>query len=310
MKKLSFVIPCYGSALTIERVVGGIKETIGKIENYDYEIILVNDNSPDHVWDVIKSIVKKEVLVKGVNLTKNFGQHAALMAGYNYCTGDIIISLDDDGQTPVDESLLLVQKIEEGYDVVYGSYSHKQHNKFRNLGTVLNNKMAEFLLEKPKQLSLTSYFAMTSIILKEIIRYDNTYPYVMGLVLRSTKKIASVPVNHRKRESGTSGYTMRKLINLWVNGFTSFSVKPLRISAFVGILFSILGGVYALLIIVKKIYDSTVVMGWSSIACLLLIIGGLILFALGIIGEYIGRIYICINKSPQYVVREVVQHEE
>ena len=308
--KISFVIPCYNSERTIENVVNEIKQTI-KSENKDeYEIVLVNDYSKDNVWEKIKQIAKEDTNIKGVNFAKNFGQHSALMAGYKYTTGDIIVSVDDDGQIPVNEVYSLINKIKEGYDAVYASYPDKKHNFARNIGTKLNNFMCEKLLNKPKNLMITSFFACKKFIINEIIKYDNPYTYVPGLVLRTTNNIASVPVQHRAREIGKSGYTFKKLLSLWVNGFTAFSVVPLRISMFIGIICSFLGFIYLIFIIINKILNPVVPLGWSSTTSVILLLGGMILLVLGMIGEYIGRIYISINKSPQYVEKETINIEK
>ncbi len=301
--KLSIVIPCYGSENTIEGVVDEIEKTIRK-RDVEYEVILVNDCSPDHVWDKIVSLSQKHELVHGISFAKNFGQHSALMAGYRETTGDIVISMDDDGQTPADELFKLVDQIEAGYDVVYATYENKQHNIFRNLGSRLNDKMCNILLGKPKGLMVTSYFAAKRFIVDEICRYNNSYTYVIGLVLRSTKNIGTVPVTHRKREEGSSGYTFGKLINLWLNGFTAFSVKPLRIATMAGIIIAGLGFLGVIYIVINKMINPLVPLGWSSTMTVLCIIGGLILFTLGMIGEYLGRVYISINDAPQYVIRE------
>lgn len=309
MRKISYVIPCYNSENTISKVITEINEVM-KLNNKDmYEVILVNDCSKDNVWNKIKEICKENSNVKAINFAKNFGQHAALIAGYRYATGDIVVSLDDDGQIPVNEVYSLIKKIEEGYDVVYASYKNKKHNFFRNIGTKVNNFMCEKLLKKPKKLMLTSFFVANKFIIDEIIKYDNPYTYIPGLVLRATNNIASVPVNHRERKIGKSGYNFKKLLSLWINGFTAFSVVPLRISMIIGIAISFLGFVYMIYIIINKIINPVVPMGWTSTISILLLLGGIILFVLGMIGEYIGRIYISINNSPQYVIKEIIHKE-
>lgn len=310
MDKISFVIPCYRSENTIGAVIDEIVDVVENKGNYNYEIICVSDASPDNVYDVVKKYQEKNSRIIGVELLKNFGQHAALMAGYSLCTGEIIVSLDDDGQTPVDEVYKLIDKIQEGYDVVYGTYENKQHNVFRNMGTVLNNLMAQWLIDKPKGLMMTSYFAMTKHILKEILNYQQPYPYIMGLVLRTTKRIGSVTVNHRKRQEGKSNYTFKKLLGLWLNGFTSFSVKPLRVASLLGIITAAIGAIYAMWVVINKFLNPATPMGWSSMLVVLLVLGGIILVVLGLIGEYIGRIYICINQSPIYVIRSVSKIDE
>lgn len=308
MNKLSFVIPCYGSETTIEIVVHDLVNTLHQRPEYDYEIILVNDCSPDNVWERIKALVLENPKIIGINLAKNFGQHSALMAGYRRSTGDLIISLDDDGQTPARELFTLVDKIREGWDVVYASYEHKMHNGFRNFGTWMNEKMTESLLGKPKGLRVTSYFIMRRFIADEILRYQNAYPYIEGLIFRATKHIANAPVTHHSRMVGQSGYTFKKLITLWFNGFTAFSVKPLRIATICGTVSAFLGFCYGLYVVIRKLVDPTIEMGWSSIISSIFLMGGLILVMLGLIGEYIGRIYISINNAPQYTIRETFEH--
>ena len=308
MEKISFVIPCYRSAMTIEGVIEEIRNTMQGL-SYAYEVILVNDFPMDTTFDVIRALAEKYDNIVGVNLAKNFGQHAALMAGFGYCTGDVVVCLDDDGQTPADEVGKLLDKIEEGYDVVYAKYEHKQHSLFRNFGSKVNELMARFMIGKPKELYVSSYFAAKSFIVKEMLRYQNPYPYVIGLVLRTTKNITNVTVNHREREIGTSGYTFSKLLGLWLNGFTAFSIKPLRVATAIGAFCAGAGFLYGVYTIIKKFVNPAVPMGWSSTMAALVFIGGMLMLMLGLIGEYVGRIYISINNAPQYVVREVVGRE-
>ena len=310
MKKVSFVIPCYRSALTIGNVVKEIQDTMQSLTQYSYEIILVNDCSPDDTFAVIASLCKENENICGVDLAKNFGQHGALMAGFHQVTGDILVCLDDDGQTPADEVGKLLAEIENGQDVVYASYEHKKHSLFRNFGSWMNEKMAQFLLGKPKELFVSSYFAARRFIVDEMLRYENAYPYVIGLVLRSTKRIVNVPVQHREREIGTSGYTLGKLLGLWFNGFTAFSTKPLRIATFSGSVFALFGFAYGIYTIIKKFVNPAVPLGFSSTMAAIMFIGGMLMIMLGLIGEYIGRMYICMNSAPQFVVRDLIPAKE
>ena len=310
MKKVSFVIPCYRSALTIGNVVKEIKETMKNLTQYTYEIILVNDCSPDETFEVITSLCKENENICGVDLARNFGQHGALMAGFHQVTGDILVCLDDDGQTPADEVGKLLAEIENGQDVVYASYAHKKHSLFRNFGSWMNEKMAQFLLGKPKDLYVSSYFAARRFVVDEMLRYENAYPYVIGLVLRTTKRICNVPVKHREREIGMSGYTLTKLLALWFNGFTAFSTKPLRIATFSGGIFAVLGFAYGIYTIIKKFVNPAVPLGFSSTMAAILFIGGMLMIMLGLIGEYIGRMYICMNSAPQFVVRDMIPAKE
>ena len=300
---VSFVIPCYRSAQTIGKVVAEIAATMGELAR-EYEIILVNDCSPDDTYDVICDIAREDGHVKGLNLAKNFGQHAAIMAGLSYTTGDVLVCLDDDGQTPACEVGQLLAAIEQGSDVVYARYSHKKHSLFRNFGSYINEKMLRFMLGKPKELYVSSYFAARRFVVDEILKYDKNYPYLQGLVLRTTKRITNVDVNHRDREVGESGYTIGKLLTLWMNGFTAFSVTPLRVSTYCGCIFAVIGFLYGIYTIIRHLVVRTAPLGYASLMSALMFIGGMIMLMLGLVGEYIGRMYIGANHAPQYVIRD------
>ena len=305
MTKVSFVIPCYRSEHTVTAVAEEIKTTMAALPKYEWELVLVNDCSPDGTFRVIRELAEQDARITAVDLAKNFGQHAALMCGMRHTDGDVVVCLDDDGQTPADEVGKLLEKIEEGYDVVYASYEQKKESGFRRFGSDVNRRMTEIMLAKPKELELTSYFAARRFIIDEMLRYEHCYPYVMGLVLRSTKRICNVPVRHRARQTGASGYTLSKLLGLWMNGFTSFSVKPLRIATYAGVITALLGFVYALVAVIRYFTVHMAPQGWTTTTVLLLIVGGLNLLMLGLAGEYIGRVFMCVNATPQYVEREV-----
>lgn len=311
-KTVSFVIPCYRSEETLPGVIGEIKETMQKLNDYAYEVVLVNDCSPDHTFETIKKLCQENDHITGIDLARNFGQHNALMAGFHYVKGDIVICLDDDGQTPADEVDKLIAGIEQGADVVYAKYNHKHHSGFRNWGSHVNELMTRVMLGKPKELYLSSYFAARRFVVEEMIRYEYAYPYVIGLVLRTTKNIINVEVQHRDRQSGTSGYTIGKLLGLWFNGFTAFSVKPLRIATATGAVCAVLGFLYGIYTIIKKIFINppNLVTGFSALMSMLVFIGGMLMLMLGLVGEYMGRMYISMNNSPQYVIREITGKDE
>lgn len=310
MKKVSFVIPCYRSEHTLPHVVAEIKEKMESLQQYEYDIFLVNDCSPDDTLGTIRRLCAEHDNVKGIGFAKNFGQHAALMAGLRHSDGDYVVCLDDDGQTPADEVDKLLDKLEEGYDAVYAKYEHKRHSAFRNMGSKVNELMTRVMLNKPAKLSVSSYFAVKRFVVKDMIKYENSYPYVIGLVLRATKNITNVSVNHREREEGSSGYTLKKLLGLWFNGFTAFSVKPLRIATAVGGFSAGIGFLYGIYTVIKRLVNPDVPMGFSSLMAALVFFGGMIMVMLGLIGEYVGRIYISLNNSPQYVIRERINFEE
>ena len=306
MEKISFIIPCYRSEHTLPSVVEEIKTTMsGMSDRYTYDIFLVNDFSPDGTAQTIKKLCEENENICGISFARNFGQHAALMAGFRYSDGDICVCLDDDGQTPADQVGRLLDKLDEGYDAVYAKYDHKKHSGFRNFGSRVNDMMLRVMLSKPKALFVSSYFAVRRFVVEDMIRYENSYPYVIGLVLRSAGKIANVPIDHRDRMEGASGYTLKKLLNLWLNGFTAFSVKPLRIATFIGGISAVLGLLYGLFVIIRRLmFPEEAVLGYAATMSAIVFFGGMILLTLGLIGEYIGRIYISMNNSPQYVIRD------
>lgn len=310
--KLSFVIPCYRSEHTILQVLEEIKNKMTERPEYTYEIITVNDNSPDHVLQVLLDYARSHAFLKVVDLTRNFGQHAAMMAGLSYASGDRIVFLDDDFQCPTDHLWDLLAPLDEGYDVAYAQYKFDERNEsfFRVLGSKINDAMVCSLLDKPKDLRVTNFIALKSFIAEEILRYKNPYPYIDGLIIRSTRKIATVPMADRERLSGSSTYTLGKLISLFTNGFTAFSIKPLRIATFVGCFSSFIGFAWGLFIIIRKLMHPLAIdAGYSSLMAVILFIGGMIMIMLGICGEYIGRIYISLNSSPQYVIRDTWQFD-
>ena len=313
MKTLvSFVIPCYRSEATLPGVIREIQDTMEKMTDYSFEIVLVNDCSPDGTFSVIRQLCQENDNIVGIDLARNFGQHSALMAGFHYVKGDVIVCLDDDGQTPADEVDRLLAGIMGGADVVYARYGKKHHSGFRNWGSHVNELMTRVMLGKPKDLYLSSYFAAKKFVVEEMLRYEYAYPYVIGLVLRTTKNIINVDVEHRDRQAGVSGYTIGKLFNLWFNGFTAFSVKPLRIATVTGAGCALVGFAYGIYTIIKKIFINPpdLVTGFSALMSVLVFMGGMMMLMLGLVGEYMGRMYISMNNSPQFVIRECVGGED
>lgn len=305
---LSFVIPCYRSELSLEAVVSEIITTVKSREGYDYEINLVNDCSPDGVWNVITRLAREDERIHGVSLARNFGEYGAVMAGMRMSRGDITIFLDDDGQTPANELFSLVDALGDDCDVAFASYlwpgSGKKHSAFRRFGSKINDRMLCVMLGKPKNLEATSYIAAKRFVIEEACRYGNPYPYSTGLFLRTTSRVKNVPVHHREREIGRSGYTVKKLVSLWLNGLTSFSVVPLRIATGAGALCSLAGFIYAIILIIERLTTPDIPLGYASTMAAILFIGGVLMLLIGMLGEYIGRVYISINNNPQYVVRD------
>lgn len=309
---LSFVIPCYRSAKTLEKVVADIESQINAHPDYSSEIILVNDGSPDNTFEVIESLTKKYNNVVGIDIAKNQGQQNALMAGFRASRGDIILASDDDGQTPVEISFQLIDKlIKEDYDVVCAKYGDRgKRTLFRRLGTWADRKMVKVFLEKPDDISTSVFFAARRFVIEEITRYQNPYPYWTGLLLRTTHNIGNVEVTQKDRLAGSSGYNLRKLLGLWINGCTTFSIKPLRFATLTGMIIALIGFVTIIVIAIQKFVNPNMMSGWTSMIATMLLIGGLIMMMLGVIGEYIGRIYLSLNGSPQYVIRRIIDNRQ
>ena len=308
MKKLSFVIPCYGSELTIESVIDEINSIMNqRSEFYSYEIICINDYSPDDVLNVLKVLSVKQSNLTIVSLARNSGKHAAVMAGYSLVNGDYIVNLDDDGQCPVDKLWEMIYELERGFDIVTAKYTKKQQSAFKNFGSIINDYMARLMIGKPKGVRFENFSIIQRFIVDEILKYKNPYPYLEGLLFRTTNNITSVKMNERERFAGVGGFTLRKSLSLWLNGFTSFSIKPLRVATVVGSLMAMLGFIFAIFIIIRNILYGSAIIGWASTAIMILFFNGITLMLLGLVGEYIGRIYISINNSPQYVIREVIK---
>ena len=306
--KLSIVIPCYNSANTIENVIKDLVTELENLENWENEIILVNDCSKDKTIDKLKAIACKYRNITVIDLVKNVGQHSAMLAGFRYATGDVICTADDDGQTPLENIMKLMDKLDEGFDVVCAKYKERvQPSLGRRFGTKMSRFMMNWLIDKPKGIRLSTFFVARNFVIKEMIKYDQPYPFVIGLIARVTSNIANVDMDQKGRASGSSGYNFKKLLHLWLNGFTAFSIKPLRMASFIGFFCSILGVLSGVIIIIRKLLDSSMMVGWSSVISVILIMSGIIMCLLGLIGEYLGRIYMCINVTPQYVIREVIK---
>lgn len=310
MEKISFVIPCYGSENTIEAVIDEIIDIVSQKSEYDYEIIAVNDCSPDNVLNKLYYLSKNNKKVKVINFAKNMNRPGAVMAGLDYAKGDYVVVMDDDGQCPMNNFWQLLQPLLDGHDVSIASYPERKQSIFKDFGTLVNKKMTQFILDRPKNMQFTNFMVMKSYIVKEITNYKNPYPYYTGLLLRTTSDIINVQMDERERFSGSTTFTFGKMLGMWLNGLTAFSIKPLRLSSLVGVICAIIGFIFGIVTIIRKLVVPNISVGWSSTVSIMLFIGGLIMLMLGMIGEYIGRIYISINNSPQYVVKETINIDE
>ena len=301
--ELSLVIPVYNGSRTIGPLV---EQTVKIFGATSFEIVLVNDGSEDDSETVCAQLAKKfSQSVTFVHLSRNFGEHSAVLAGFTQARGRYVAVLDDDGQNPPEELVRMLDELKrKNYDVVYGHYIEKKHSRFRNLGSRFNNLIATLMLHKPKDLYLSSFKVMNRFLVNEIIKYRGPYPYTDGLIYRVTRKIGQIPVEHRVSQSGPSRYTLRKLVRLWLNMFLNFSIKPLRISVYVGLLASCLSIIALIAILIDKLWITpNLTVGIPTVLGSVVFFSGIQLMILGLVGEYLGRLYLDQTGTPQYVVR-------
>ena len=303
---LSFVIPLYHSAETIGPLVKRIEALT--IEG-GHEIVLVNDGSRDGTAEVCRRLVAEaQVPIIYVEHSRNYGEHNAVLSGWRQARGEHIVNLDDDGQNPPDEAVRMWAHAKTtGLDVVFGHYAVKQHSAWRNLGSWFTNRMTDWALEKPPGFYLSSFRCVTAFVAKEVAVNTGPLPYVDGLILQVTQRIGSLEVRHDERQAGASGYTLRRLVRLWLSAWINFSVLPLRLATGLGLLLAALGLIVFGVVAWLWWRDSGPSYGWGSLMAALLVFSGTQLVLLGLIGEYIGRMFLAVNQRPQSVVREVVR---
>jgi len=304
---ISIVIPCYNSEKNIESVIADLDKVFSSMK-LEFEFILVNDCSKDRTLEVISELARNKKNITAIDLAKNSGQHAALMAGFHYAKGDVVVTCEDDGQTNTDVFPEMYSKIKSGYDVATVRMTDRGHRSFiRKAGSKIAEIMNRTLIYNSSDRPISIIFMARKFVVDELIKYDQPFPYLNGLVSRTTGNIAEVDSVQKDRNTGHSGYNFKKLLNLWLNGFTAFSIRPLRVSVALGILSSLIGLILALVVIIRKlVLANDVGAGWTSIIAVILIMSGIILAVLGMIGEHIGRIYLCINQTPQFVIRKVI----
>ena len=306
---LSIIIPVYNSEDILDELITQITSEIDKKIDLlkEFEIILVNDNSIDKSWQKIKEISTKHKNVTGINLSKNFGQHNALMAGIKNSKGDFLITMDDDLQHPPSYMVKIIKKLNEGFDVCYTKYQNNKYSFLKKLGSAINDKVANIVLNKPKKIYLSSYRGMKKNVINELKKFDGPYVYLDGIILNVTNNIGSIDIKHNKRLKGNSGYSFKKLFSLWLKVFTNSSIFPLRMASVTGFIITLISLFLAILLIIFKIRNPEIPQGWTSIATFIFFFSGVQLLALGIIGEYIGRIFINLNQKPQYIIREQIR---
>ena len=304
---LSFVIPLYNSAETIGPLVKEIEQLV--VEG-GQEIVLVNDGSRDATLAVCRELVKEaRIPITFVEHARNFGEHNAVLTGWRHARGIHIVNIDDDGQNPPAEALRLWrQATASGLDVVYGHYAEKRHSLWRNAGSWFTSRTTDWALEKPAGFYLSSFRCVSAFVAKAAAGNQGPFPYIDGLLLQATQRIGSLEVRHEERQAGASGYTLRKLLRLWASTFVNFSVMPLRIATILGLGMAAAGFAAIVVVFIWWLNDKGPAFGWGSLMAALLTFSGVQLILLGVIGEYVGRMFLTVNQRPQSVVREVIRN--
>jgi glycosyltransferase involved in cell wall biosynthesis len=305
---LSFVIPMYNSADSIGAVVHEIE---GLTIDGGHEIVLVDDGSADRTVEVCRELVRQaRVPITLVEHARNFGEHNAVLSGWREARGVHFVNLDDDGQNPPDEAVRLWQHaLRERLDVVYGDYEVKQHSFWRNAGSWLTSRMTDWALDKPKGFYLSSFRCVSGFVARQVVTYSGPYPYIDGLLLQVTQRIGSIAVRHEPRRAGQSGYTMRRLMRLWLSAWLNFSVLPLRLATFVGLATAVAGVAAFGAVVWLWLLGRGPAYGWGWVMASLLVFSGTQLVMLGLIGEYLGRMFLAVNQRPQSVVRDVTSSQ-
>ena len=312
---LSIVIPVYRSREILPILVKKIfDEMIVEGLSDNFELILVNDASPDNSWATIESLAKKYTFVKGMSLRRNFGQHNAIMAGLNHVVGEVVVIMDDDLQHPPEYIGEMIKGLSDVYDVCYTDYRNRQHAQWKKLGSRFNDWVATLLLDKPKGLYLSSFKALRKEVVGEVIKYNGPYAYIDGLILDVTRSITTIEIEHGERIYGDGNYNLCRSVSLWLKMVTSFSVWPLRFASIAGMILSLLSFLMIIFVFVQKQLHPEIAVGWASIISVLLFIGGIQTMCIGLIGEYLGRTYLKINSKPQFVVGSItwskLKHDE
>lgn len=298
--KVSVVIPVYNSAMNLDELVHQLELAL---DNLVFEVILVNDQSKDNSWEVIESILRKNKQIIGINLRKNSGQDNAIFAGLQYAKGKYIVIMDDDLQHSPFDILRLLDQVNKGYDVCYANFEKKQQKKWKNLGSWLNGKVAEFIIDKPKNIYLSPFKIIKKDVVEEILQTSYLYPYIDGIIFTITDNITQVDVKHHERFRGISNYTFFDSIKVFMKLATGFSVLPLRLASLLGLTSSIFGVFLGMYFILEFLLNNDSPEGYTSIIVAILFFGGAILVCIGIIGEYLGRIYLSINKNKSYTIK-------
>jgi undecaprenyl-phosphate 4-deoxy-4-formamido-L-arabinose transferase len=301
--ELSIVVPVYNGASSVPELV----ELLARLEvPGGHEIVLVNDGSQDNSLAVCRGLCRAtDSAVTVVNLSRNYGEHNAVMAGYSHARGAYIVNVDDDLQNPPSEIVRLYRHCKDNdFDVVYGYFAKKRHSLWRNLGSRFTNFCADLFLDKPKGLYLSSFRCINAFTAASILAHTGPFPYIDGLILQVSQNLGRLEVLHQPRSEGRSNYTVRRLVLLYFSMLLNSSVAPLRIGTAAGMAMASVGMLGFVEVFIEVLHGKTP-QGWASLMAATLVLSGVQLVMLGLLGEYLGRLFLTVNRKPQFIVRDV-----
>ena len=305
---ISIVVPCYNSEHTIEPLVEACRQEFDHRNDYELEMVLVNDFSKDGTFEVIRKMAAKYPFVKGIDLAKNFGQHDALLCAFQYVTGELVVGMDDDLQNHPEQIHSLIAKLNEGYDVVFAKYKKRKYSFTRNITSAISQWLLHHLIDRPKDVEMSSFWVSRRFVIEEMKKYQGNDAFVQLLFVRTTRRIADLEIEHYSRQEGSSNYTFRKRMRLFLS-FMSFTTIPLQIATVLGTVFSVIGFIMAIVVFIRKLVHPEIAVGWSSLMCLMLFVAGITMLMLGIIGNYVGKMVMTLNRTPMFVAREELNVE-
>ena len=302
---VSIVIPCYNSEHTIEKVVDLTMEEFDRLDGYECEMVLVNDFSKDKTFEAITRCTQKYSNVIGLNLAKNFGQHAAIMAGLHYVSGDYVVGMDDDLQNHPSQIIQFIEKANEGYDVVFGVFEQRKFSTMKNITGAISRSLLFKLVDRPKDIQMSSFWLARKFVIDRVVEYEGNSAFIQLLFFRTTANIANITIEHFEREVGTSNYTFKKSMKLFMS-FMNYSMLPLRVATYLGVICAVAGIVGAIIVFINKLITPGMAVGWSSLMCAMLLLFGIAFLILGIVGEYVGKTLMTSSRTPQFVIRDAL----
>ncbi len=310
MIDVSVVIPVYRGAESLPILIPRLVEVL-TAQGYVFEIICVHDCGPDNSLEVLKQLAEQHAALKIVSLSRNFGQENAILAGFRYIKYSTVVCMDEDLQhDPADVPKLVDELRQKNLDVVFAKFTERTRSFSRRFGTAFNDYMMQKTIQKPKGLGMSSFLALRSFIVDNIQEYAGPYPYLAGLYLTYSTAVGNVELTEHDRPHGESSYNLSKLMGVWVNGLVNFSILPLRLLFVGGLVTLALSLIATVVLVINRLMDPNLPLGWTMVMITLVALAGIQSVALGLLGEYVGRILMIGTRKPAFAVRAVFGQDQ